>query len=166
MKLNNNALLIGGAAVVAGAYLVYKTSKANKSAMTTELDIIKKQVIDAQAKAKAAEINAAKIKVNSLENPTSTKSKIAVIQRSIGVNPDGIVGTQTLKQLKVQFPMLVNLTSANIERIYNYVKANPYTMPNATSVQLDYGKTLYTPLIVPNNNSGVNVFTETFKTFK
>ena len=39
-------------------------------------------------------------------------------------------------------------------------------MPNATSVQLDYGKTLYTPLIIPNNNSGVNVFTETFKTFK
>jgi murein L,D-transpeptidase YcbB/YkuD len=164
MKLSNNVLIIGGA-VIAGAYLVYKKTKANKSALTTELDIAKKQMQVQSEVIKAEQVKAIKEKANSLQNPNSIKSKIAVIQRSIGVNPDGIVGPQTLNQLKTQFPMLVNLTNANIERIYNYVKSNPYTIPNATSVQLDYGKTLYTPLIVPNNNSGVNVFTETFKPF-
>jgi murein L,D-transpeptidase YcbB/YkuD len=166
MKLNNNTLIIGGAAIIAGAYLVYKKTKSRKDAMTTELDIAKKQALEAEAIAKAAVKSATLSKANSLQNPNSAKSKIAVIQRAIGVNPDGIVGPQTLKQLKTQFPMLVNLTNANMERIYNFVMANPYTAPNAVNVQLDYGKTMYTPMFVPNNNSGVNVFTETFKGFK
>ena len=42
MKINNNVLLIGGAAIVAGAYMIYKKSK-NK-VVTTELDIAKKQM--------------------------------------------------------------------------------------------------------------------------
>jgi murein L,D-transpeptidase YcbB/YkuD len=166
MKLSNNTLIIGGAAVIAGAYLVYKKTKSNKDALTTELDIAKKQMQVQSEVIKAEQIKAIKAKANSLQNPNSIKSKIAVIQRSIGVNPDGIVGSQTLKQLKTQFPMLVNLTNANIERIYNFVMANPYTAPNSVNVQLDYGKTLYTPLIVPNNNSGVNIFESTFKPFK
>jgi murein L,D-transpeptidase YcbB/YkuD len=164
MKLNNT-LIIGGAAIIAGAYLVYKKTKSNKDAMNSELDIAKKQALEAEAVAKAAVKSATLAKANSLQNPNSIKSKIAVIQRSIGVNPDGIVGPQTLKQLKTQFPMLINLTNANIERIYNFVMANPYTAPNAVNVQLDYGKTLYTPMFVPNNNSGINVFTSTFKPF-
>ena len=44
MKINNNVLLIGGAAIVAGAYMIYKKSK-NK-VVTTELDIAKKQMIE------------------------------------------------------------------------------------------------------------------------
>lgn len=165
MKLNNNVLIIGGAAIVAGAYLIYKKSKEKKSALTTELDIAKKQMLEQSEIIKAEKIAKIKSTVNSLQNPNSMKSKIAVIQRSIGVNPDGIVGAQTLTQLKTLFPLLVNLTNANIERIYSYVKANPYNMPNSISVILDYGKSIQTPLIVPNNNSGVNVFTSTFKPF-
>jgi len=157
---------IFGLAMIANVYLAIKRNKKNKSDSTTELDIAKKQALEAEAIAKAAVKSATLAKANSLQNPNSIKSKIAVIQRAIGVNPDGIVGTQTLKQLKTQFPMLVNLTNANIERIYNFVMANPYTAPNAVNVQLDYGKTPYTPMFVPNNNSGVNVFTETFKPFK
>lgn len=164
MNSTNTTLLIGGAAVVVGAYLVYEKSKKNKSA-TTELDIAKKQMLEQSEIVKAEKILALKSITNSLQNPNSVKSKIAVIQRSIGVTPDGIIGTQTLKQLKTLFPLLVNLTNDNIERIYNYVKSNPYTMPNSVSVALDYGKTLFTPLVIPNNNSGVNVFTNTFKPF-
>jgi hypothetical protein len=164
MKLNNNVLLIGGAAIVAGAYLVYKKSKQAKS-VTTELDIAKKQMIEQSEIIKAEKKAAIKETTNSLQNPNSVKSKIALIQRSIGVNPDGIVGPQTLNKLKTFFPLLVNLTSANIERIYTFVKANQYVTPTAKVVTLDYGSTMQTPLIVPNNNSGVNVFTDTFKPF-
>jgi hypothetical protein len=164
MKLNNNVLLIGGAAIVAGAYLVYKKSKQAKS-VTTELDIAKKQMIEQAEIIKAEKKAAIKETTNSLQNPNSVKSKIALIQRSIGVNPDGIVGPQTLNKLKTFFPLLVNLTSANIERIYTFVKANQYVTPTAKVVTLDYGSTMQTPLIVPNNNSGVNVFTDTFKPF-
>jgi LPXTG-motif cell wall-anchored protein len=163
MKINNNVLLIGGAAVVAGAYLIYKKSK-NKS-VTTELDIAKKQMIEQSEIVKAEKKAAIKETANSLQNPNSIKSKIAVIQRSIGVNPDGIIGPQTLNKLKTFFPLLVNLTNANIERIYTYVQANKYVTPTAKVVDLDYGSTMQTPLIVPNNNSGVNVFTDTFKPF-
>jgi peptidoglycan hydrolase-like protein with peptidoglycan-binding domain len=164
MKLNNNVLLIGGAAIVAGAYLVYKKSKQAKS-VTTELDIAKKQMIEQSEIIKAEKKAAIKEATNSLQNPNSVKSKIALIQRSIGVNPDGIVGPQTLNKLKTFFPLLVNLTSANIEKIYTFVKANQYVTPTAKVVTLDYGSTMQTPLIVPNNNSGVNVFTDTFKPF-
>lgn len=165
MKLNNNVLLIGGAAVVAGAYMIYKKSKEAKSALTTELDIAKKQMIEQSEIIKAEKKAAIKETANSLQNPNSIKSKIAVIQRSIGVNPDGIIGPQTLNKLKTFFPLLVNLTNANIERIYTYVQANKYVTPTAKVVDLDYGSTMQTPLIVPNNNSGVNVFTDTFKPF-
>ena len=163
MKINNNVLLIGGAAIVAGAYMIYKKSK-NKS-VTTELDIAKKQMIEQSEIIKAEKKAAIKETANSLQNPNSIKSKIAVIQRSIGVNPDGIIGPQTLNKLKTFFPLLVNLTNANIERIYTYVQANKYVTPTAKVVDLDYGSTMQTPLIVPNNNSGVNVFTDTFKPF-
>lgn len=163
MKINNNVLLIGGAAVVAGAYMIYKKSK-NK-VVTTELDIAKKQMIEQSEIIKAEKKAAIKETANSLQNPNSIKSKIAVIQRSIGVNPDGIIGPQTLNKLKTFFPLLVNLTNANIERIYTYVQANKYVTPTAKVVDLDYGSTMQTPLIVPNNNSGVNVFTDTFKPF-
>ena len=163
MKINNTVLLIGGAAVVAGAYMIYKKSK-NK-VVTTELDIAKKQMIEQSEIIKAEKKAAIKETANSLQNPNSIKSKIAVIQRSIGVNPDGIIGPQTLNKLKTFFPLLVNLTNANIERIYTYVQANKYVTPTAKVVDLDYGSTMQTPLIVPNNNSGVNVFTDTFKPF-
>jgi hypothetical protein len=165
MKLNNNVLLIGGAAIAAGAYMIYKKSKEAKSALTTELDIAKKQMIEQSEIIKAEKKAAIKEATNSLQNPNSVKSKIALIQRSIGVNPDGIVGAQTLNKLKTFFPLLVNLTSANIEKIYTFVKANQYVTPTAKVVTLDYGSTMQTPLIVPNNNSGVNVFTDTFKPF-
>lgn len=167
MKINNNTLIIGGAAVLAASYVVYKKTQDKRNSLNTELDIAKKQAETAEAKAKKAAADAASAKANSLQNPNSLKSKIAVIQKSIGVVPDGIIGTQSLKQLKTLFPMLVNLTNANIERIYNFCKANPYTTPNATNVQLDYGKVvLHAPMVIPNNNSGVNVFTNIFKPFK
>lgn len=167
MKISNNTLIIGGLAVIGGAYAVYKKNKDAKESLNTELDIAKKQAALAEAKAKEAKEKAILSTANSLQNPNSLKSKIAVIQRAIGVNPDGIVGNQTLKQLKVLFPLLTSLTNANIERLYTFVKANPYTTPNSVNVNLDYGKgVFYTPAIIPNNNSGINVFTNVFKPFK
>lgn len=163
MKLNNNILLISGIALAgAGAYFLYK--KKEKT-LTSENDILQNQLEEQKADALKIIANNKKKASVSLQNKNSVKSKIAVIQASIGVTPDGIVGPQTLTQLKTYFPMLVNLTNANIDRIYNYAQANKYVTPTAKVVDLDYGSVMQTPLIVPNNNSGVNVFTNTFKPF-
>ena len=163
MKKNNNILLISGIALAgAGAYFLYK--KKEKTLVSAN-DILERQLAEQKADALKIIANNKKNASVSLENKNSMKSKIAVIQGAIGVTPDGIVGPQTLNQLKTFFPMLVNLTNANIERIYTYVQANKYVTPTAKVVDLDYGKTMQTPLIVQNNNSGVNVFTDTFKPF-
>ena len=161
--MNKNYLLIGSIALVgAGAYLLYK--KKTKT-LASENEILQNQ-IDAQEK--DALLIIAQNKKNastSLENKNSPKSKIALIQQSIGVTPDGIVGPQTLSKLKTLFPNLVNLTNANIQQIYSFVKANSYVVPNANNVDLYYGNVNEKPLIIPNNNSGINVFTNVFKPF-
>jgi LPXTG-motif cell wall-anchored protein len=161
--MNKNYLLIGGLALLGtGAYFIYKK---NKESEVSNEDILAKQK---EAQEKNALIIIAEQKHQAsidLQNKNSKKSKIAVIQKAIGVTPDGILGPQTLNKLKQFFPLLVNLTDANLERIFTYVQANTYITPTAKVVDLDYGKTMQTPLIVPNNNSGVNVFTDTFKPF-
>ncbi len=161
--MNKNYLLFGGIALVgAGAYFLYKKDK-NKQVSNEDILAKQKEAQEQNALRIIAERNyQATI---DLQNKNSKKSKIAVIQKSIGVTPDGILGPQTLGKLKQAFPLLVNLTDANIEKIYNYVKSNPYTMPNSITVLLDYGSVMQKPLIVPNNNSGVNIFTDSFKPF-
>jgi LPXTG-motif cell wall-anchored protein len=161
--MNKNYLLIGGIALAgAGAYFLYK--KKAKT-LTSENEILQNQ-LDAE-KENALKIIAQNKKnaTISLQNKNSPKSKIAVIQRTIGVNPDGIVGPQTLNKLKTLFPKLVNLTNANMEQLYTFCNNNPYLMPNEKNVSLFYGNPMEKPLIVPNNNSGINIFTTAFKPF-
>jgi LPXTG-motif cell wall-anchored protein len=161
--MNKNYLIIGGIALAgAGAYFLYK--KKAKT-LTSENEILQNQ-LDAE-KENALKIIAQNKKKSSisLQNRNSNKSKIAVIQQAIGVASDGIVGPQTLNKLKTLFPNLVNLTNANIEQIYTFCNNNAYLTPNANNVDLYYGNVMEKPLIVPNNNSGINVFTDTFKPF-
>jgi LPXTG-motif cell wall-anchored protein len=126
MKINNNILLIGGAAIAAGAYLVYKKTKENKDLLNSELDAAQKAVIDAETKAAAAKqaaINAQKEKANSLENPNSNASKVAKVQLYLGVNPDGKVGANTLKALVAKFNNFTTITSSNVDAILAEIDA-------------------------------------------
>jgi hypothetical protein len=158
--MNKNYLIIGGIALVgAGAYFLYKKDK-NKE--VSNEDILAKQK-------EAQEQNALRIIAEQkhqasidLQNKNSKKSKIAVIQKSIGVAPDGIVGPQTMGKLKELFPSIVTLSDENLEKIYTYVQANPYTMPNAKTVLLNYGTSILN--WATNSDSGFK-FTDVFKPF-
>jgi hypothetical protein len=120
MKLNNNVLLIGTAAIAAGAYMIYKKSKEAKKELSSELDAAKKAEADALAKAaaaKAAQVAAAKAAANSLENPNSYASKVAKVQLYLGVASDGKVGANTNKALVAKFPKYATITSSNVDAI-------------------------------------------------
>lgn len=157
--MNKNYLIIGGIALVgAGAYLLYKKEKEKN---ISDKDILEKQLEEEKANAlKIIADNKKKASI-SLQNPNSKKAKIAVIQRSIGVASDGILGPQTLGKLKELFPSLVTLTDANLDKIYTFVQNNPYSLPSATTVTLDYGQK---PLLSFGSNP-INNFTNTFKPF-
>jgi hypothetical protein len=159
--MNKNYLLIGGIALVgAGAYLLYKKDKKNKELSNEDILAAQKEAQEKNALRIIAEQNhQANI---DLQNKNSKKSKIAVIQKSIGVAPDGIVGPQTMGKLKELFPSIVTLSDENIERIYSYVQSNPYTMPNAKTVLLDYGSSVLS--WGTNSNSGFK-FSDVFKPF-
>jgi len=120
MKLNNNVLLIGGAAIAAGAYMIYTKSKEKKDQLSDELDAAKKAAADAELKAAAAKqaaIDAKKESLNSLENPNSYASKVYTIQLYLGVKPDTIVGANTNKALVTKFPKYATITSSNVDAI-------------------------------------------------
>ena len=127
MKLNNNVLLIGGAAVAAGAYMIYKKSKENKEKFSDELDAAKKAASDAELKAAAAKqaaINAKKESLNSLENPNSYASKVAKIQLYLGVTPDGKVGPNTIKALLTMMSSKFDtINSSNVDAILTEINA-------------------------------------------
>lgn len=163
--MDNKTLLIGAllttglvVAIKKGAFSpksVTPTDVKDAQAVQMELDALKAIAIKNTASA------------NSLQNPNSLKSKIAAIQKSIGVSVDGIAGPQTFNKLKSLFPLLTSLSNANIERIYNFVFSNPYTTPNAANVKLDYGTSLKpstAPMVVPAK-TGTNAFTSIFKPF-
>jgi hypothetical protein len=120
MKLDNNVLIIGGAAIAVGAYMVYKKTKESKDLLSSELDASKKAEADALAKAaaaKAAQVAAAKAQANSLQNPNSYASKVAKVQLYLGVNPDGKVGANTNKALVLKFSNYTTITSSNVDDI-------------------------------------------------
>jgi hypothetical protein len=125
MKINSNVLLIGGAAIAAGAYLVYKKTKENKEKSSSELDAAQKAILDAETKAAAAiqaAADAEKQKANSLENPNSYASKVAKIQLYLGVKPDGIVGGNTIKALVTQMSTkFTEINASNVDAILNEI---------------------------------------------
>jgi len=121
MKLNNNVLLIGGAAIAAGAYIIYTKSKEKKDVLNAELDAAQKAAADAEAKAAAAaaaQVAAGKAAANGLENPNSYMSKVAKVQLYIGVKPDGIVGANTIKALVTMMGSKFDtINSSNVDAI-------------------------------------------------
>jgi hypothetical protein len=127
MKLNNNVLLIGGAAIAAGAYMIYTKSKEKKDQLSDELDAAKKAAADAELKAAAAKqaaINAKKESLNSLENPNSYASKVAKVQLYLGVKPDGIVGKNTISALVTMMGSKFDtINSSNVDAILTEINA-------------------------------------------
>ena len=158
MKLNNNVLLIGTAAIAAGAYMIYKKSKEAKKELSSELDAAKKAEADALAKAaaaKAAQVAAAKAAANSLENPNSYASKVAKIQLYLGVASDGKVGPNTNKALVAKFPKYSTITSSNVDAILKDIEtaktaasqmAQNKVTSDAQQKVIDYAKNYATAL--------------------
>jgi len=127
MKLNNNVLFIGGAAIAAGAYLIYTKSKEKKDVLNAELDAAQKAAADAEAKAAAAaaaQVAAGKAAANGLENPNSYMSKVAKVQLYIGVKPDGIVGKNTISALVTMMGSKFDtINSSNVDAILTEINA-------------------------------------------
>jgi hypothetical protein len=127
MKLNNNVLLIGGAAIAAGAYIIYTKSKENKDVLNAELDAAQKAAADAEAKAAAAaaaQAAAGRAAANGLENPNSYVSKVYRIQLYLGVKPDTIVGANTNKALVAKFgTKYTTINSSNVDAILKDIDA-------------------------------------------
>ena len=122
-KSNTTRNLIIGAVLLGGAsYLAIKKGLFKKKSVTNA------DIKDAQQNADLknqllADINKAKLSTESLQNPTSTKSKIAKMQSYLGVAIDGILGQQTYDAIISKLPNLAGQVSiadlnANIDTLY------------------------------------------------
>ena len=127
MKLNNYLLIVGALGV--GAYLAYKKGLFSKKKSVAVEEIKTGELTDADIQ-EQSEVDAAKIinkveeqKANAIENPKSLKSRIAVIQSSLGVTPDGIAGKNTNMALQKKYPSSYKIYGAlNAKNIDVYSK--------------------------------------------
>lgn len=120
MKSKN--LIIGAALLGTAGYLYFKNVIKKKNQLITDAEIKAKQ--DAEAAQLAIE-NAKKkaaLDAQSIANKKSFSSKISVIQQFLGVNPDGIVGPNTIIALNKRFPKYVTITKANVDFILGDMK--------------------------------------------
>lgn len=132
----NNLYLVGGALLLGGgALLAYKKGLFGKKPVTPA-DI--KDAQNAQAEADALKIiaNKAKESTTTIANPNSYKAQVAVMQKALGITPDGIVGPQTLKAVQAKYPNVTAITPAIVAQITPFIKANG-VMPNPRLMQLN-----------------------------
>lgn len=134
MAKNNNLIYIGGALLIGGAYLAYKKGVFGKKPVTPA-DIKDEQ--RAQAEADALKIIADKAKASTITiaNPNSYKANVAVMQKALGITPDGIVGPQTLKAVQAKYPNVTAITPAIVAQITPFIQANGF-MPNPSVMQI------------------------------
>ncbi len=117
-----NLYLIGGLALLGGtAYFAWKKGVFSKAVTPDEIKA--KQLEEAKAAAAIAAGNAAKAAATSISNPDSMKAKIAYIQSWLGVNPDGIIGPNTLKALAAKYPQVLSWNDATLSSLYEKIKS-------------------------------------------
>ena len=140
----NNLLYIGGALLLGGAYLAFKKGVFKKP--VTPADIKDEQ--KAKDEANALKIIADKAKANTITiaNPNSYKANVAVMQKALGIAPDGIVGPQTLKAVQAKYPNVTEITPDIVMQITPFIQANG-VMPNPSIMQLT----------AKGMNTGINV---------
>jgi hypothetical protein len=115
--MKNKNLLIGAALLgTAGVIYLSKVIKT-KNKVITDTDIKAKQDAEANALKLEEERKKAYEQYTSLENKNSYKSKVSVVQQYLGVNPDGIVGQNTINALKSKFPQFPYISETNVDAI-------------------------------------------------
>jgi hypothetical protein len=140
MKLNNYLLIVGALGV--GAYLAYKKGLFSKKKSVEEIKTGELTDADIQEQ---SEVDAAKIinkveeqKANAIENPKSLKSRIAVIQSSLGVTPDGIAGKNTNMALQKKYPSTYKvkgaLNASNID-VYSKLLTLKYILKSEAGIK-------------------------------
>lgn len=140
MKLNNYLLIVGALGV--GAYFAYKKGLFRKKKSVEEIKTGELTDADIQEQ---SQVDAAKIinkveeqKANAIENPKSLKSRIAVIQSSLGVTPDGIAGKNTNMALQKKYPSQYKIYGAlnakNID-LYSRLLTLKYILKSETGIK-------------------------------
>jgi hypothetical protein len=134
MAKNNNLIYIGGALLIGGAYLAYKKGVFGKKPVTPA-DIKDEQRAQAEADALKIIADKAKASTTTIANPNSYKANVAVMQKALGITPDGIVGPQTLKAVQAKYPNVTAITPAIVMQITPFIQANGF-MPNPSVMQV------------------------------
>lgn len=129
----NTLYLAGGALLLGGAYLAYKKGMFKKA--VTPADIKQAQAAQAETDALKIIANKAKASTTTIANPNSYKAQVAVMQRALGVAPDGIVGPQTLKAVQSKYPNVTQITPEIVAQITPFIQANG-VMPNPSIMTL------------------------------
>jgi hypothetical protein len=126
-----NYYIIGAVALLGGGYLAYKKGwfgnpkKDDIDDIKTPDDIGKEQKKEQINDALIVVANEANKAINSIGNKNSYISKVAVIQKDIGVTPDGIVGKNTLQALDKKYGLSKgNLSPLNVDYYLELVKKN------------------------------------------
>ena len=114
------ALIVAGGLFVAykkGIFTSIIQKITPKDISTKQADEQIKNQLVADAKAKAAS-------TTNIEDPNSTKARIATIQMDLGTTPDGIVGPNTLMALKAKYPLVAEkgLTPALIVQLSDWIR--------------------------------------------
>ena len=130
----NNLLYIGGALLLGGAYLAFKKGVFTKKPVTPS-DIKDEQKAKDEANALKIIADKAKASTITIANPNSYKANVAVMQKALGITPDGIVGPQTLKAVQAKYPNVTEITPEIVMQITPFIQANGI-MPNPSIMQL------------------------------
>lgn len=183
--------LLIGAGILATAGIIYLSKVIKtKNKVISDADIKARQDADAAALALENERKKALEYSNSLENKNSYKSKVSIIQQYLGVNPDGIVGQNTINALKSKFPQFPYISETNVDAIILAIdniskttnavsntnstlladrKAYAKKLVNLTSDESYWAvlsKDIKAPVYVYDNAKGTYVFQNRYQSYK